>query len=135
MSATDAPQGKLTLTQIEADLLEAEAAFADADNRLRRAERDRQTALDNINRHQALFDQAIDEIRMRSTPGSTWQREVKAESLPLILSDADAVDHGPAMSPVKAASVSAEFRRLKEIAEPNSGDPILKVALARGGRA
>jgi hypothetical protein len=134
MSVIDAQQGKLTLAQIEAGLLEAEAAFADADHRLKQAEQDRLAALDKINSHQAIFDEAIAEIRKRGTPGSTWQKKSGTGDPTLILNDDDTVDDAPAMSVVKVASVSAEFRRLKDIAQRDPSDPILKVALGRGSR-
>lgn len=61
-----------SLADIEGDLLKAEAAYADADARLRHAERERQSALLAINEHQAEFDEAVALLRRRSTRGSRW---------------------------------------------------------------
>ena len=62
-----------SLAAIEADLIKAEGAYADADARLREAKRDRDAALDTINKHQNEFDEGVAALRNRSISGSRWK--------------------------------------------------------------
>jgi len=134
MSATANQEGSKTLAQIEASLNEAETAYKDADERLSKARADRDRALDIINSCQAAFDDAIANIRKRGIPGSRWREASPKEEDALILNPGDGNDKVSSMSQAKVATVSAEFKRLKDVARVNSNDPLLKVAIGRNPR-
>ncbi len=105
-------QGGRTLAQIESDLLKADAAFGDADTRLKEAERDRRAAIDTINKHQLEFDKAIAELRQRSTVGSKWRLEMEKPEDALILQKEDITEETISGRP-RLESVSDDFDRLK----------------------
>lgn len=122
MTANEPRNGGRTLAQIESDLLEAEAAFGDADHRLKDADRDRRAAIDAINKHQVEFDEAVTELRRRSAAGSRWRLEMESPEDALILQPADiAVDTNASERP-RIASVSEEFDRLKSLVETVGND-------------
>lgn len=113
MDATQPQQNGRTLAQIEGDLLKAEASFADADSRHKAAERDRRAAVETINRHQVEFDQAIAQLRQRSTPGSRWRLEIEKPEDALILQPEDITEDLGAANRPRLQSVSDDFDRLK----------------------
>lgn len=65
-------QNERTIIEIEADLRKWEAAYADADVRVKDAQRERDEALDLISKHQVEFDNAVAKRRQEGTPGSPW---------------------------------------------------------------
>lgn len=117
-----------TLAEIENELLKAEAAYADADERLEIANRERRTALQSINEHQAEFDEALAALRQRSTPGSIWHPQPEGPDDVLALSsDDELADAGKAkvetdttLSPPAVQSVSKHFERLRFHIEHNN---------------
>lgn len=92
MTHDDAMQGARSLAQIESDMVAAEAAFADADARLRQAERDRHAAIEALNRHQSEVDAAIARLRLRSPEGSTWHRQAGGGKEVLMLENEESSD-------------------------------------------
>lgn len=94
-------QGSRTLGQIEQDMIASEAAFADADKRLRQAESDRRAALEAINRHQSEIDRAISRLRQRSPDGSSWKpdRDAGKPVLMLETEESSAAESGLIESP------------------------------------
>lgn len=122
MDPTKTASNGRALAQIEAELLKAEAAYIDADTRLREAERDRQSALDTINSHQVEFDQAVAELRRRSTPGSRWREQLTHPGDPLELGpESIAEEPYPTVRPA-LKSVASDFDRLKFYAQPPVGE-------------
>src|SRR4051812_21115429 len=117
MTESETQQSGRTLAQIESDLLKADAAFSDADARLKEAERDRRAAIGTINKHQMEFDKAIQELRQRSTPGSTWRLEMEQPEGALILKTEDIAEDKSASSRPKLETVSDEFDRLKTMVQ------------------
>ena len=85
MQENDTPLERLSLARIESDLLEAEAAYNDADARIREAERDRDAALERINNCQRKFDSAVKALRQRSIPASSWGLQPQTPEATLIL--------------------------------------------------
>jgi hypothetical protein len=63
------------LSQIEKDLLAAEAQFSEAEARRQQAEADARAALDGINNYQAEIDAAIGRLRQASPAGSNWSSQ------------------------------------------------------------
>jgi len=138
LNGLDEKRDMRSLAEIEALLVEAEVAYADADSRLKQAELDRIAALDTINGYQMDFDEAIARVRGRSISGSLWSGEAKEAEVaqePLCLDEDDEMDKPTLVSKATAASVKAEFWRLKNGVAGDSGDPILKVALGNGQRS
>ena len=123
MNGNDVLQGGRALAQIESDLLTAEAAFADADTRLKEAERDRRAAVDTINRHQMEFDKAVAELRRRSTAGSKWRLEMEKPEDALILQTEDMAEDQNVSNRPKPKSVLEEFDRLKTLVQSVGNDP------------
>ncbi|NTZ43989.1 hypothetical protein G7A66_13045 [Altererythrobacter sp. SALINAS58] len=116
-----------SLAEIESDLLKSEAAYNDADTRMKAAERERQSALETINLHQGELDTALATLRQRSTPGSRWRsgdqpKEVlsldRESELPGNSEDAEQSTGSLSAPTVK--SVSAHFDRLKFHAKQNA---------------
>jgi len=62
------------LSEIEKDLLAAEARFSDAEGRRRQAEVDARLALEEIDKYQSEIDAAVDLLRRASPLGSSWSR-------------------------------------------------------------
>lgn len=77
------------LAQIESEMQAAEAAFTDADSRLKSAERDRNAALEAVNRHQTEIDRLVTRWRNRSPEGSNWHRAMQSDKDVLILGHDD----------------------------------------------
>jgi multidrug resistance efflux pump len=126
--------GLRSVAEIESELLKAEAAYADANTRLKSAEQERQAALDSINQHQAEFDRAAEELRRRSAPSSKWgagfsqggELSLKSEDELSLETEASAADDTSANQGQPALrSVSAQFDRLRFYAgsEGEDADP------------
>jgi hypothetical protein len=75
------------LSQIEKDLLAAEAQFSEAEARRQQAESDASAALDSINKYQAEIDAAIGRLRQISPAGSNWSAQVDRSSNTLALKE------------------------------------------------
>jgi hypothetical protein len=109
--------------EIESDLLAAETAYGDAEKRLKDAQRERQAALEAINKHQTEFDQAIAQLRQRSSPDSHWGAGGTAgETLMLgpsvaISGPAEHVFDNRKQPKPKLRTVSAQFDRLRSVLE------------------
>jgi len=109
--------------EIESDLLAAESAYGDAERRLKDAQRERQAALEAINKHQTEFDQAIAQLRQRSSPDSHWGAGGTTGEM-LMLGSAVAIP-GPAehvfdtrkQPKPQLRSVSAQFDHLRSVLE------------------
>lgn len=121
MNGNGAQHNSRAVAEIESDLLKAEEAFADADNRVKEAERDRRTALDTINNCQMEFDKAIAELRQRSAAGSKWHLEMGGGEKALILKPEDIGEHEIASQRSNEASVVEQFDRLRAAAQ-SEGD-------------
>lgn len=119
-----------SLAEIEHDLVKAETAFTDADKRMMHAKRERQTALEAINGHQAELDEALAALRQRSTPGSRWRPDDQPDNV-LSLGSENELSESPedgeeiksSLSTPTVKSVSAHFDRLKFHAEQDARDP------------
>lgn len=98
------------LALIESDMIAAEKAYTEAENRLNQAERDRDTALAAINRHQSELDAAVAHLRERSPAGSAWKAERGGAAAVLMLEHEDS-------SPEEAALLRPAA------GEPGSSDP------------
>lgn len=127
MGKQDADASRRSLADIESDLLRAETAYGDADSRMILAERERQTALQTINRHQAELDAALATLRQRSTPGSRWRPGDQPEEVLSLGSEDELseriedVEQSPtSLSTPTVKSVSAHFDRLKFHAEQSA---------------
>ena len=136
MNQDGSARGTRCLAGIESDLMKAEEAFVDADTRFKKAELDRQAALETINKHQIEMDNFIAEMRQHSVPGTKWhpsQDDNGADTLEL--HNEDIVRGEPRDEPVDLALSSEENKRLlesefKDAKEPvreRSDDPVLKV--------
>ncbi len=150
VNAIEPNQGARALSQIESDLLKAEAAFADADKRLDEAQRDRRAAIETIDRHQTEFDTAVSALRLRSTAGSRWrvemggrgaapmhEDEASGEDALILQDEAGAGETGAEEGSAEEAgdrrsspsnrsksnSVSEEFDRLKTLVQSAGNDP------------
>jgi len=117
MDGNGTQQNRRPLAQIESDLIKAETAFADADARLKEAERERRAALTEIDKHQIELDTAIADLRQRCTPGSKWHGEIEGKEGPLILQpeDIDRVADDPILRIAPSTAVANEFDRLKSV--------------------
>ena len=113
MTEKKAEQAKRTIADIENDLLKAEEVFADADARLKKAERDRRTALDTVNKHQMEFDEAISALRQRSIPDSKWRLEAQEGDDP----EGSGPEGRTASKRSDMTSPAAEFDRLRAVAQ------------------
>lgn len=112
MSEKNSGQSRRTIAEIESDLLKAEEIFADADARLRKAERDRRAALDAVNTHQMEFDEAFAALRQRSIPDSKWRLEEQGAEDPAARSDNGEAGAAPRRSGM------APSDRLRAVAPP-----------------
>ena len=127
--------GKRCLAGIESDLLKAEEAFIDADTRFKKAELDRQAALETINKHQIEMDNFISEMRQHSVPGTKWHPSQQAESDTLELHNEYIVSPEPREEPADLAlsseenkrALGSEFRDTKQPLNERGDDPVLKV--------
>ena len=117
-----------SLAEIENDLVKAETAYTDADRRMTHAKRERQSALEAINRHQAELDAALAALRQRSTPGSRWRPDddqpedvLSLDSEDELSESVEDVEESPSsLSTPTVKSVSAHFDRLKFHAEQSA---------------
>lgn len=127
--------GKRCLAGIESDLMKAEEAFIDADTRFKKAELDRQAALETINKHQIEMDNFISEMRQHSVPGTKWHPSQDGAGDTLELHNEDIVRTESREEPVDLALSSEENKRLlgsefsdaKEPVNARGDDPVLKV--------
>lgn len=141
MSQNERERGNRCLAGIESDLIKAEEAFADADARFKKAEIDRQTALETINKHQIEMDNFISEMRQHSVPGTKWHPSADAPGDTLELHREDMVRPEAREEPADLALSSEENKRLlskdfssaKESAQDRSDDPVLKVVSGKSG--
>lgn len=132
---------KRGLAGIEADLLKAEEAFADADARFKEAEQDRRAALETINLHQREMDEAFAELRKLSIPGTRWRSEQAGGEEPLELHSEDIVTDGRRVTAGEASLTSEatkkafakDFELLKASAKARNDDPVLKVVASPKG--
>jgi hypothetical protein len=100
MDATPAEAPIRPLSQIENDLLAAEAEFSDAEARRQQAEADARAALDGINKYQGEIDAAIDRLRQISPAGSNWSRQVdRASNVLTLKEEAPTTDGDPVLRP------------------------------------
>ena len=117
-----------SVSEIESDLLAAEKAYGDAEKRLKDAQRERQVALEAINKHQTEFDQAIAQLRQRSSPDSHWGDGGTAGET-LMLGPSVAIS-GPAehvfdtrkQPKPQLKSVSAQFDHLRAVLEDQASN-------------
>ena len=139
MNASEAlERGRRALAEIESDLTKAEDAFADADARIKRAERDRRAALDTIDKHQMELDKVIAELRQRSIAGSKWRIEIMEAEATLdlqakdIMEDEDKkISNDSGLVSADASEVlAANFERLKACSQAEVNDPLLKVVVS-----
>lgn len=129
MKANDPAQGSRGLAQIESDMIAAETAYAEAENRLRQAQRDRDAALAAINQHQSELDAAVTRMRERSPVGSAWKAGGDDSETVLMLEHEDS-------SREEAALLQAEQAGMAELAESAGETDTLKSAWERhrGGK-
>jgi hypothetical protein len=128
MSETGPLANERSLAQLESDLLGAEATFADADHRLKQAERDRNAALDTINQLQWAFDEAIESLRQRGTPGSKWQLSMENGQGPSMLRT-DGIYQVGDQSGVGVQSEGHEFRGLSKAQRARGNGPIMTISI------
>lgn len=131
------------LAGIEAELHEAEKAFADANARYIEAERDRRTAIEIISRRQVEIDATIALLRERSIPGTRWNdgsADIPSVKPPLDLSteavlepahSATINDDDPLTSRRTRKALEDEFGKLRESRSASDDDPVLKVISGR----
>lgn len=123
MPNVDGVANRRSVGEIESDLLAAETAYGDAEKRLKDAQRERQAALEAINKHQTEFDQAIAQLRQGSSPDSHWRAGGPAgETLMLgpsvaISGPAEHVFEATQQPRPKLRSVSAQFDHLRSVLE------------------
>lgn len=98
MDAIPAEVAIRPLSQIEKDLLAAEAEFTDAEARRQQAEADARAALDGINKYQGEIDAAIDRLRQISPTGSNWNRQTDRPGNVLTLKE-EAPSDDPVLRP------------------------------------
>lgn len=126
MNGIESLHGERSLALIESDLLKAEAKFAEADARLKEAQRDRVAALDTINKHQTEFDEAVAELRQRSTPGSKWKHAKIDFEQTVIAQDEDM----PEDARTRSASLDPDASkpgRIKTLRRSIDDSPLLKI--------
>ncbi len=128
MSGNGSRRGERALAQIEGDLLQAEAAFTDADMRLKEAQRDRDSALETINQHQIEFDRGVAEMRQRGTPGSRWNPGARSAEDALIV-DAEVVSEDDASSGAGRANEAIRFRRADDRKPAAQDSPMVKIRI------
>lgn len=141
MTGNEAQKCGRSLAEIESDLVEAEAAFADADDRFRKARQDRRAALSTIDKHQDELDECLLRMRQRSVPGTKWCLELgKAdETLELHSEDivVDAASASPAASGLASEATekatSKDFDSLRAATKAQTDDPVLKVVSSPRG--
>ena len=123
------------LAEIENNLREAEQAFADADARYKQAENDRRVAVETINQHQAEIDDAVRQLRELSIPGTRWSAGSAHQDEPLVLHSEDIVSKR-SQPPTQAddlastetkQAISRDLERLRNTADEDESDPVLKV--------
>ena len=123
MPNVDRVANSRSVGEIESDLLAAETAYGDAEKRLKDAQRERQAALEAINKHQTEFDQAIAQLRQRSSPDSHWGAGgTPGETLMLgpsgtVSGPAEHVFDSRKQQKPKLRSVSAQFDHLRSMVE------------------
>lgn len=131
MEANNSMQRPRTLAQIESDMVTAEEAYAEAEERFKQAQLDRDAALAAINQHQSELDEAITRLRDRSPAASLWQGKSDGAAAVLMLeheessqAEADlignAADTAPPLSGKAATSGAASAK--------SPADDALKVA-------
>lgn len=127
MIGNGATVGMRGLAAIESDLYKATEAFADANARLQEAERDRNSALETIDRHQTEFDEAIAQLRQRSTPGSKWRLEIdQNEGTGDAQADSEVSD-ATVLNGSSLRAVAAEFQRLRTHVQEQDVSPVVKI--------
>jgi hypothetical protein len=105
MDAIPAEGSIRPLSQIEKDLLAAEAEFSDAEARRQQAEADGRVALDGINKYQAEIDAAIDRLRQISPVGSNWKRQAdRADNVLTLKEEAPNTSDDPVVRPSFSSS-------------------------------
>jgi hypothetical protein len=131
MKANDPMQSGRSLAQIESDMIAAEAAFAEAENRLKQAQRDRDGALAAINRHQSELDGAVARLRERSPAGSGWKGQTGDAAVVLMLEHEDsspeeaALLHAAEDEPAEPAKTADEGDTLRAAWERHRGDQVV----------
>lgn len=135
MMGNDAGTSTRTLADIEADLIRAEQAFADADARYKTAQQDRRLALSTIDQHQDELDDCLLRMRQKSVAGTKWCRALEKGEEPLELHSDDMVSEAARASqaasgdgPSSAEKAAARsFDLLRASANAKADDPVLKV--------
>ena len=130
-----------TLAEIESDLVEAEAAFADADERFKKARHDRRAALSTIDKHQDELDECLLYMRQRSVPGTKWCLELGKADETLELHSEDIVADGTRNSSTESCltseatekATSKDFDSLRAATKAQGDDPVLKVVSSPRG--
>lgn len=123
MKANNAAPDSRSLAQIESDMIAAEKAFAEAEERLKQAKRDSDAALSAINQHQSELDAAVARLRERSPAGSAW-KGAGSDVAVLMLEHEDS-------SPEEAALLSSAEDEPAEPAKPEHEGDTLKAAWER----
>ncbi|MCJ2179811.1 hypothetical protein [Novosphingobium album (ex Hu et al. 2023)] len=118
-----------SLAAIESNLHQAGEAFADASTRLQEAERDRNRALEAINKHQVEFDEAIARLRQQSTPGSKWRLEIERNDPTGVVQSVPEGGDETVLNGASLRAVSAEFMRLKEHVQKQETGPTLRIQI------
>lgn len=142
MTEDTSSNSKRCLAGIEAELHEAEQAFADANARYVEAERDRRIALETISKRQIEIDSAIALLREQSIPGTRWNQGEAGndhEDEPLALSSEemldlparDEADERRLTSHSIQERVEEQFGKLREEGRSSDEDPVLKVINGR----
>jgi hypothetical protein len=128
MSGNGSHRGERALAQIEGDLLKAEAAFADADARLKEAQRDRDAALETINQHQIEFDHGVSDLRKRSTPGSRWNPG-RASPEDALIVDAELMTDEAGSAGAERSAEAIRFRRADDRKSAGQDSPMVKIRI------
>lgn len=141
MTGNEAQKCGRTLAEIENDLVQAEAEFADADERFKKARQDRRAALSTIDKHQDELDECLLRMRQRSVPGTKWCLELGKSDQTLelhsedIMADATygfSAESSLASEATKKAT-SKDFETLRAAASAQGDDPVLKVVSSPRG--
>lgn len=139
MNQDKARNGGRNLASIESDLLSAEQAFLDADERYKKAESDRLKALDTINKHQMELDNFISELRELSVPGTRWHPDgtetidtLQLHREDIVAEEMRETENTDLTSAETKQKLAKDFSRLRASNSSNSDDPVLKVVSGKG---
>jgi len=115
-------QNRRALSQIESDLIKAEDEFVDADKRVKRAERDRDQALEKMSLYQTEIDDAVAALHKRGIAGTKWGRETARIEDSLILSPDDRIKDSTPSKPAGASFKTAVLERSQAVTQEDEDE-------------